>query len=239
MFAHVRGDTTVPTEQQRHVLLLGDSILDNGQFVGRPQPGHQPHSVSWYITELTRARVSLVAKSGDRMWDVFGDDNSQLALKYYCPSSMQGITHIVLSCGGNDATASVTNPCKWFTWPWWVTGEFARTYGEMLDAVATSFPNVPMAVCNIYPVQVGPFNGALVNIGVRHLNYCIEAEAAKRHVHVIDLWNAVDSPEMITQGIEPSDSGGRVVAQEVIKWLDGVEQTPHHGRFHSDDFVLV
>ena len=125
-----------------HVVLLGDSIFDNGAYVERGQPD---------VIQQVRAKlpkdwqVSLCAVDGAVTRGV-EDQLKRL------PADA---THIVVSAGGNDALGSahvllenVPSVAEALLKLSAVRERFANDYQRMLDAVMER--RLPTAVCTIY-----------------------------------------------------------------------------------------
>lgn len=188
-----------------HLVLLGDSIFDNGAYVARELP----------VVEHLRQRIpaetraTLLAVDGHRTADVAG----QLA---DCPDSA---THLFLSVGGNDAlnyshvlssrSGSLVQELTAI-----YTG-FHAAYAEMLEQVLKL--RRPTTVCTVYDGVPGLQHEAVMALSL--FNDVILREAIGRGLPVIDLrlvcthvrdYSAV-SP------IEPSAAGGAKIAEQIAR----------------------
>jgi hypothetical protein len=189
-----------------HIVLLGDSILDNGAYV---VPGED---VSSRLKErLPNDRVTLLARDGA----VIDGALEQLT---GVPSDA---THLVISAGGNDALRSVG-----------VLGEPARTvadalgrvliirdrfadrYRKLLDGAQRFDP--PTAICTIYDVRLPDLQQrALANLALGVLNDVITREAASRRLALIDLRVMFTSEAHFANAIEPSGHGSELIAAAI------------------------
>src|SRR3954447_8298228 len=129
------------TRQMKHVTLLGDSVFDNGAYVGGRLDVlaqlRQRLPAGW--------RATLVAVDGGVIRDI--------------PRQLERVpddaTHLVISVGGNDAlgfsavlgapSRSVADTLEQLAL---IRGEFTRNYGRMVETVRQR--GLPIAVCTIY-----------------------------------------------------------------------------------------
>lgn len=192
-----------------HVVLLGDSVFDNGTYV----PG-SPDVVRQLRTRLPPGSgATLLAVDGA----VIGSVARQLA------SIPDDATHLVLSVGGNDALRESG-----------VLRERAGSVAEALsrvDAVAKAFGaayramlgevlarGLPTALCTIYDPRY-PDEAArrLTRAALRHLNDAILREAFGRGLPVLDLRLVCDRDEHFANPIEPSAAGGDRIAAAIAR----------------------
>jgi hypothetical protein len=210
--ARSRQGMRAPLAQQvvymSHVVLLGDSVFDNGAYTsGDPAVIDQVHRQlpsGW--------RATLRAIDGA----VTGDVPRQLG------ALPRDATHLVLSVGGNDAlghaglletrVSSTREALLRFAD---AAHDFAERYAGMLSAcVATK---LPLAVCTIYhgyfpepdyrraiPVALAAFNDAII------------AEATRHRLKVIDLRRICTQARDYANPIEPSSVGGEKIAAAIV-----------------------
>ena len=192
-----------------HVALLGDSIFDNGVYVAPAPP----------VSEQLCARlgsdwaVSLVAVDGHVTSDVRERQISRVP---------EDASHIIISVGGNDALghASILNEGARSVAE--AVGRlaeaqagFARSYAEMVDAVATL--NLPTAVCTIYDANYPKPQRRLVVSALSLFNDVITRVAFARGLNVIDLRLICDEPADYANPIEPSARGGEKIARAIAE----------------------
>ena len=192
-----------------HVVLLGDSILDNAAYVGGgPDVVQQlrqwlPHG--W--------KATLGALDGSTTRDVPG----QLRL---LPADA---THLVLSVGGNDALGSI----DFLDAPAGSTAEallglteiadgFERRYHAMLTEVLAR--GLPTAVCTIYYPRLPDVT--LQKIAVTALtvfNDCIIRLAFFHRIPLLDLRFVCTEEGDYANPIEPSVRGGEKIARAIVE----------------------
>ena len=192
--------------------LLGDSTLDNAAYVSGGS------DVATHLGEIlpTGAEVELLARDGSRVESVF----AQLA------HVRPGATHLVVSAGGNDALDSIDLLDR----PVASVGEaldhlaaaadcFRRSYRRMLRAAASDDRRV--AACTIYDpaFEVPSFQSRAV-AALAHFNDVIVFEAALAGLPILDLRRVCTEPAHYANPIEPSDAGGRRIAEAIARLLD-------------------
>ncbi|WP_258723503.1 SGNH/GDSL hydrolase family protein [Cellulomonas sp. NS3] len=194
-----------------HVVLLGDSVLDNGAYV----PG-EPDVVRQLRGELGAAWSStLLAVDGD----VVGGVERQL----------QGLpldaTHLVVSAGGNDALGSAD-----LLWAdarsvaaavdllAGAQEQLAQRYDAMLTVLLGT--GLPTAVCTIYDTRLTEPSHRVVRTALALFNDVITRSAAARGVAVLDLRVVCAEDADFANPIEPSAHGGRKIARTIAAWLE-------------------
>ncbi|NBJ10134.1 SGNH/GDSL hydrolase family protein [Microvirga arsenatis] len=197
-----------------HVVLLGDSIFDNGAYVRRGEPdvvkqvqAKLPHG--WRATLC--AVDGAVTTGVERQMDRVPPDAS----------------HLVVSAGGNDAlrhsgilreqARSVADVVGRLAL---VQDEFARSYRAMLDRVLER--RLPTAICTIYDARFpDPQEQRLVVTALSIFNDVITREAFARRLPLIDLRLICNEPDDYANPIEPSAKGGDKIAGVIAQAAAG------------------
>jgi hypothetical protein len=195
-----------------HVILLGDSIFDNGFYVA---PGAQD------VVRQVRDRLpenwtgTLRAVDGSVISDVEGQ------LRDLPPDT----THLVISAGGNDALdraalldTAVGSVAEALERIGDVSNAVAAAYVRMLESALA--PRRPAAVCTIYDVrfpEAGRRKAAAAALAI--LNDRITRAAFSRGLSLIDLRLICDRDEDFANPIEPSEQGGAKIANAITSWL--------------------
>jgi lysophospholipase L1-like esterase len=191
----------------KHIVLLGDSILDNGAYVG---------SGSDVIEQLGKrlppgARATLNAMDGS----VTSGVRLQLQI------APEDATHFVVSAGGNDALhhaglleQKVSSVAEALDRLATVRESFTRDYRTMLDDVTAR--GLPVAVCTIYDARFPDLKQRrLASLGLTIFNDCITREASARGLALIDLRLILTADSDLANPIEPSVSGGAKIASAI------------------------
>jgi len=207
-------------EKMAHVVLLGDSIFDNGVYVGAGDP-----DVIAQLRAVLPAgwRATLNALDGAGMADISG----QLARVAHDAS------HLVVSIGGNDALAeagvieertdSVAAALDALAA---VRERFRQGYREMLAHVLAR--KLPTAVCTIYEARFpDPNLRRRAAAALMLLNDAITREAFASGVTLIDLRIICDSDLDFANPIEPSAHGGAKIARALAQFAAGGPSQAH------------
>lgn len=191
-----------------HVVLLGDSIFDNGLYV----PGAAP-----VIEQVCQAlppnwKASLVAVDGHTVAD----------MPVQLPRVPAGATHFVVSVGGNDAlgasrllherASTVGGALATLAV---ALAEFSEAYNAMLASVRAL--GKPTAVCTIYDAV--PMLGGAERAALAGFNDVISRAAVRAGIPLIDLrvlCNHVDDYSPLSP-IEPSVVGGAKIAAAICR----------------------
>jgi GDSL-like Lipase/Acylhydrolase family len=191
-----------------HIVLLGDSIFDNGAYVeGGPDVISQLKSVlpaGWTAT--------LLAIDGSITNDVLAQ----------IPKIPETATHLIVSAGGNDGLAeayvlqqpagSVAAAIEKLAA---IRAGFQLKYSRMLDSLLQC--QKPLAVCTVYdPHFPDPHMQLLTTTALNLFNDCIIREAAIRGLPVLDLRLICTQPEDYANEIEPGVSGGQKIAAAIL-----------------------
>lgn len=187
-----------------HVILLGDSIFDNGSYV----PG-EPSVVEQVEAALPGdSQATLLARDGDVTADV------EEQLKNLPPDA----THLFVSAGGNDALGSsyiLTNGSALLDELTRVYFEFEERYRDMLGKVLSH--GLPTAVSTIY--NAVPDLERYEVMALSLYNETILRVASSHRLPIVDLrlicTEPADYSEMST--IEPSCVGGTKIAEVIAR----------------------
>ena len=192
----------------KHLILLGDSIFDNGVYV---EPGQDD-----VTAHLERKLVSLDWTLDMRAVDgsVVSDVVNQLSHKPISPPCT-----FVLSVGGNDALGHLEGILSLGLADFYTIKEgFRKGYTGALDSILDY--EQPLIVCTIYnPNMPEPEMQILAEAGLSFFNDVITEEALRRKLPIIDLREVCSAPEAFANPIEPSEIGGDLITDAIIKHL--------------------
>ena len=200
--------STTSLHKMPHVVLLGDSIFDNGAYVrGGPDVGAQVRAAlptGWTAT--------LRAIDGSTSADV------EPQLRNLPPDA----THLVLSVGGNDALmredvlrATVRTGAEAFLLLAGAVDDFEHSYRTAVRAVLAV--GIPVVVCTIYNGNFAlPEYQRCVRVAIAAYDDVILRVAAENQLPVIDLRGICAEPQDYANDIEPSVVGGAKIANAVV-----------------------
>lgn len=199
----------------RHVVLLGDSIFDNGLYV----PGGPS------VTE----HVGRLLPSGDRVSLVAVDGATVSAMFQQVGRIPDDATHLVLSAGGNDALWTAGNIFHEESTDiraslqrvGQLVAEFAAEYRRLIDELRAL--RLPLTVCTVYDSVPGLDLSEIAGLCV--FNDTISRTAIAVGATLIDLRTICSEKTDYadTSPIEPSASGGGKIARAIIQAVSGSE----------------
>ena len=192
-----------------HIVLLGDSSLDNGPYVGSDP------DVTAHLRGLLPPgrRVTLLAVDGatsrsvpDQAADIPAD-----------------ATHLVLSVGGNDALmradvleTPVASSAEAFLLLADAAADFERSYRAAVTAVLVR--GLPLIVCAIYNASFPEADyQRCVQVAVAAYDDVIIRVATEHGLSVIDLRPVCCDPADYVLDIEPSAAGGARIAAAIFR----------------------
>jgi lysophospholipase L1-like esterase len=193
-----------------HVILLGDSVFDNGTYTGGA-----PDVPTQLAAALPAGwRVTCAAVDGGRIADVA----HQLAALDVGDDPADAPTHLLVSVGGNDAlghtevlAAEVFTVGEALQRMRNVVAGFREDYRRMLQHLAMH--GLPTALCSIYdPRFEDRLTQQLAVAGLAHFNDVIQREAHARGLPLLDLRLVCTRDEDFVLEIEPSAIGGARIA---------------------------
>lgn len=194
------------------VVLLGDSIFDNGVYVpGEPDVVQQlrAHLPDQWDATLLAVDGAIVEGVHDQLSRIPAD-----------------ATHLVLSAGGNDALGHigiiderVNSTRETLVRLWAIRDAFAQQYRRLLNAVLTR--GIPAAVCTIYEGNLEPEIRREASVALSVFNDVILRTAFELRVHVIDLRLVCTTQECYANPIEPSSLGGERIAHTIAEIVTG------------------
>jgi hypothetical protein len=193
-----------------HVVLLGDSVFDNGAYISGG-----PDVCAQLKRELPDGQVTLLALDGSQMDDI-GQQLEKLP---------DDTTHLVVSVGGNNILRNIgllSRPAGSIVEVMAVLADlnesFHREYQRMIGQVLER--KLPSVFCTIYePALSDPVSRRLILTGLAAFNDQIMREVFRAGTPLVELRLVCTEKSDFASEIEPSVSGGvkiaRVIAQAV------------------------
>jgi hypothetical protein len=192
-----------------HVVLLGDSIFDNGAYTsGGPD-------VVTQLREILPAgwRATLGAVDGAVAANLTGQVARMPA----------DATHLVVSAGGNDAlghTDLLDRPARSsaqvLDWLAEAAGSFAERYRAAVGAVLERA--LPTTLCTIYDGNLGePALQRRASIALAAFNDVIIRAAVEHRLTLIELRLVCNEPADYANPIEPASRGGAKIARAIAR----------------------
>ncbi len=194
-----------------HIVLLGDSILDNGRYTeGGP-------------AVITQVRERLPAGWKASLLAVDGATTESVANQL--ERLPKDATRLVLSAGGNDALmrqsildAPVRSSADTFTMLSKAVQEFEGSYRKLIRACLKK--EWPLMLCTIYNGNFPePGYQKRVTVALAAFNDVILRTATEHRLKVLELRQICDKPEDYANPIEPSSIGGEKIARAIVREL--------------------
>lgn len=204
MAASVRLPELMP-----HLILLGDSIFDNGSYTGSG-----PDVITQVRHHLPAGwKATLLARDGATTDNI--------------PFQLAGLpldaTHLVLSIGGNDALRQsalldmpVRSTAQAFSILADAVQEFDTRYKKAINACLKA--KMPLIICTIYNGNFpDPDFQQRAATALASFNDVVIQTAVEHQLQVIELRQIINQPEDYANPIEPSSKGGEKLSTVIIQ----------------------
>lgn len=195
-----------------HIVLMGDSILDNGHYTeGKPDVAQRLHSML----------------GGDRKVTLLASDGATTgSLGWQVRDLPADATHVVVSIGGNDANGErkilrdpelrtmrdALNDLSFM-------GEmFALSYEDAMMPLLEA--GIPVTVCTIYDCDFGEDEKYPARAALALFNDAILRFAFLHGLPVLDLRTVCTEPADYEMTIEPSATGGARIAAAIAAMVE-------------------
>jgi hypothetical protein len=203
-----------------HIVLLGDSVLDNKAYVQANEPDvrAQLGSLLGDSHQLTRCAVD-----GSTTIDIVGQYDK----------IPKDATHLVVSIGGSDLVDQIVYvdaPANTMMESMIIlsalSDQFRKQYHDTLQDILKR--GLPTIICTMYnPRFDDDTMVAVLGTALQAFNDCIFQEVSKAGLPLIELRSICDSEEDFANSIELSAIGGQKVAGSIKRVLDTRELCFH------------
>jgi hypothetical protein len=198
----------------RHIVLLGDSILDNESYCeGGPAVVEHLQGMLAGGDRATLCAVDGAVTIADRSMLI-----PQVADQLGCVPA--DATHLILSIGGNDALHRINvlsqkagNVLNAFAVFHDVIEEFRPKYASCVAGVLRL--GRPLTLCTIYNGNFDAAETRGIQTAVALFNDVIQRTANRLGLAVLELRDVCTKPEDYYNPIEPSSAGGRKIAKAI------------------------
>jgi hypothetical protein len=198
-----------------HIVLLGDSIFDNGAYTsGQPDVLTHLRRLLPHTWEATLCAIDGATTSGLR---------PQLA----CVPS--GASHLFVSIGGNDALQNI----DLLSLPVTSTGDALQIFARRLEAFERAYRSAIEAVaalkrrtilCTIYNGALEEPRAVPARVALSLFNDAILRTALDFHLDALDLRSVCTDPADYANPIEPSGRGGLKIARAIARVAGALDQ---------------
>lgn len=191
-----------------HVVLLGDSIFENGAYTrGEPDV-------------VTHLRSVLPRGSSATLCAEDGATTGSLARQLTCVG--RDATHLVVAIGGNDALANSDLLDRRIS----STSEALRLFADRMDAFEAAYRAAlapvllldrPTIICTIYNGNLELPHARIARVALTLFNDVIVRFAFEHELPVIDLRLVCTDVSDYANPIEPSGAGGLKIARAIAR----------------------
>lgn len=191
-----------------HVVLLGDSIFDNGAYT-RGEPDVVAHLRSMLPDGWTATLVAV-------------DGATTTRLRPQLERVPGDATHLFVSIGGNDALGQI----DMLSLPVRSTGEALALFGERVGRFEANYRRAitpvvasgrAVTLCTIYNGDLQDrAQAAAARVALALFNDVIVRTALEHRTGLIDLRLVCTAPSDYANPIEPSGPGGRKIAAHIV-----------------------
>ena len=198
------------TKNLEHLVLLGDSIFDNGSYT-KGEPDVKSHMESMVPDNF---KVSLLAKDGSFIMDV----------KAQLKSLPSDATRLLLSVGGNDIlrhrdflTDTAFSGTDLPDYLSLALVKFEQDYRTLiLNIVALK---IPLITCTVYNGNLEKSVREKAKAAIAVFNDCIYRVSGENKIPVLELRKICTKETDYANPIEPSGIGGRKIAEGILELL--------------------
>ena len=220
--ANVNGNANSNTDIRKSssslhsILLMGDSILKNNSYV---KYGYAVEDILRLNTDI---RFYMFAKENAKISDVY---NQLQELEYidiavynnFFDISNDGTTLLFLSVGGNDIL-------EYYKLNGVITSNEINTifnkYKLLITAIRNKLPYIRIKLINLYHVNNDKYRD--INQSIDLWNTLLNEYASDSNNKVdgiMDLTHLITAPDDLRQIIEPSEVGGKKIANKIVEYL--------------------
>ena len=178
-------------KNDKTVILLGDSVLKNNIYV------NSGLAVDDHIKHIYKNTFNY-AKDNAYIKDVYTQ------LNHISPKYNNSSTYIVISFGGNDLIRMKETETVFIQ------------YKKLYTTIKNKFPNAQKIILNLYYPPQSLSNNTVKTI-IENWNYKLKKYLTSS---ILDISTLLDNKSDFVQIIEPSTSGGKKIADAIIKRIN-------------------
>ena len=190
-----------PFKLSKQFVLLGDSILNNENYVGNGK------SVTELFMERTDNKTICLAEDDSKIMDVYNQLDK-------IPANTDTYrTTIFLSIGGNDILFHLVEQ-KNNKAETDVLDELFSKYKKLVEQIKTEFPESQLVVLDIYYPNNATYSK--YRQVIQEWNQMLYDYASKNSIRVVKISSYLTQPEDFTHGFEPSAIGGEKLVATLL-----------------------
>jgi len=194
------------TNQPISIILMGDSILDNSIYVEK--------SVGYYIEELISGsddNLLCIAKDNSTIQNMIVEQLPQLN-----EDNNNQQTYIFVSVGGNDILQKIVYRNASQLSPDALNNIIAN-YEDCVMQLTTKMNKSNVILLTLYYPQSSYYRHFVPYL--QEWNVHVKETSEKYNCSILDLSNFMTGTEDFSYDIEPSDIGGKKIADNIMKFV--------------------
>jgi len=181
------------SKDPKHIILLGDSILNNINYV------KENESIEQMLKAQTETQITSLAQDGAVLQDVFTQiDKIPLELN-------QPTTYIFLSIGGNDLLNHSLSEIY--------IHKLIEQYKLLIATIITRLPSAKLYLLTLYYPTSVKYESYNEYISLWNKN----VEELMPSSNIIYLQNIINQEGDLVNQIEPSSNGGKKIAEAILQ----------------------
>ena len=181
------------SKDSKHIVLLGDSILNNSNYVTAKE------SIDQILKEQTETEIMLLAQDGAVLQDVFAQID-KIPLEWNKPT-----TYIFLSIGGNDLLNHPLNEIY--------IHKLIEQYKLLIATIIPRLPSANLYLLTLYYPKSAKYESYNEFISLWNKN----VKELLPSSNIIYLQNIINQDGDLVYQIEPSSKGGRKIADAILQ----------------------
>lgn len=181
------------SQDQKHIVLLGDSVLNNSNYV------KENESIEQMLNAQTETQIISLAQDGAVLQEIFTQID-KIPLEFDKPT-----TYIFLSIGGNDLLNHSLSEIY--------IHKLIEQYKLLIATIITRLPSANLYLLTLYYPTSAKYESYNEYISLWNKN----VEELMPSSNIIYLQNIINQEGDLVNQIEPSSNGGKKIAEAILQ----------------------
>ena len=181
------------SQDQKHIVLLGDSVLNNSNYV------KENESIEQMLNAQTETQIISLAQDGAVLQEIFAQID-KIPLEFDKPT-----TYIFLSIGGNDLLNNYLSEIY--------IHKLIEQYKLLIATIITRLPSAKLYLLTLYYPTSAKYESYNEFISLWNKN----VEELMPSSNIIYLQNIINQEGDLVNQIEPSSNGGKKIAEAILQ----------------------
>jgi len=186
-------------ENSKYIILLGDSILNNSNYVNENMSVYERiknKNINTYLLAEDGATINTLDLQIEKLKEFH---NEKINNKN---------TYIFISIGGNDILEKkINNKIK--------LNNLLNSYINKIKLIKSKYPQTNIYILNLYKPLNSKYEKYYETID--NWNSLLEKEKEKNKIYnILDISKIINNTSDLTYSIEPSNNGSKKIAEEIL-----------------------